>query len=394
MMEAEPLTGRTHQIRVHAADKGFPILGDTLYGGSPAGRVFLHAAELTFKHPATGEDMTFKAPANFEAEPRSRLRAALIDPEVASAYRLIHGASDGWAGWYVDRLGEYLLSQSEEPLKPSQQQELNRLLVASSALGAYHKLLTQQVRRTSSAQASPRPMLGEPAPESFNILENGMRFELSFQEGYSTGIFLDQRDNRRRLLTAHIAADFPLVHPSHDTRHPPPEILNTFAYTCGFSVCAAKAGARTTSLDLSKKHLECGKRNFALNDIDVAGHEFIYGDVFDWLRRWARKRRLFDAVLVDPPTFSQSKEYGAFRVEKDYGKLISAALPVLKPGGALFASTNAATWPPESFIASVEGAVRAAKRRIVRRHYAPQPPDFPVSKLEPAYLKTVWLRIE
>ena len=62
MVEAEPLTGRTHQIRVHAAERGFPILGDTLYGGTPAARVYLHAAELTLKHPASGEEMTFRAP--------------------------------------------------------------------------------------------------------------------------------------------------------------------------------------------------------------------------------------------------------------------------------------------------------------------------------------------
>ncbi len=62
MVEAEPFTGRTHQIRVHAAEKGFPILGDTLYGGTPARRVYLHAAELTLKHPALGQEMTFRAP--------------------------------------------------------------------------------------------------------------------------------------------------------------------------------------------------------------------------------------------------------------------------------------------------------------------------------------------
>src|SRR5712671_3849100 len=51
--QAEPVTGRTHQIRVHAADQGFPILGDTLYGGTPAARVGLHAEQLTFEHPVT-----------------------------------------------------------------------------------------------------------------------------------------------------------------------------------------------------------------------------------------------------------------------------------------------------------------------------------------------------
>jgi 23S rRNA (cytosine1962-C5)-methyltransferase len=192
-------------------------------------------------------------------------------------------------------------------------------------------------------------------------------------------------------LVSHIAADFPLFKSEIGNRKS--EILNCFAYTCGFSVCAAKAGARVTSLDLSKKYLEWGKRNFTLNGLDPAAHDFIFGDTFDWLRRLAKKGRMFDAVVLDPPTFSQSKEHGAFRAEKDYGKLVTAALPVLKPGGVLLASTNAADWPPENFLADVETSVRAAKRKIVKQHYIPQPPDFPVSREEPAYLKTAWFRV-
>ena len=67
-IEAEPLTGRTHQIRVHAADKGFPILGDRLYGGTSAARVFLHAAELSLQHPETNKPITFQALPDFEAD--------------------------------------------------------------------------------------------------------------------------------------------------------------------------------------------------------------------------------------------------------------------------------------------------------------------------------------
>jgi 23S rRNA (cytosine1962-C5)-methyltransferase len=386
-VEALPLTGRTHQIRVHAAESGFPILGDTLYGGAPAARVFLHAAEISFTHPATGKPVTFHAPANFDADPRLALRAALIDPQETDAFRVIHGASDGWPGWYVERLGKFLLSQSEQPLRAEQREELARLAKTFSVSGAYHKILSRQVRRTTAAEASPQPVLGEAAPERFVICENGVRFELGFNEGYSTGLFLDQRDNRRRFLTGHIAADFP--QPSTLNY----QLLNCFAYTCGFSVCAARAGAKTTSLDLSKKYLEWGRRNFALNGLDPAAHDFIYGDAFDWLRRLVKKGRAFDAVALDPPTFSQSKEHGVFRAEKDYGKLVAAALPLVKPGGVLFASTNATDWPPEKFLADVEAAVHAAKRKIVQRHYVPQPPDFPISRAEPAYLKTVWLRI-
>jgi 23S rRNA (cytosine1962-C5)-methyltransferase len=393
VVEAEPVTGRTHQIRVHAADGGFPILGDTLYGGTRMARVCLHATELAFRHPASGNELIFRAPLDFDAEPRLALRRAFIDFQETNACRLIHGASDGWPRWYVDRLGDFLLAQSNAPLSALQSKELARLLNVLPARGAYHKILKRPVQCTTIAEASPQTVSGEAAPEWFTICENGIQFELSFAEGYSVGLFLDQRDNRRRFLTGHAAAEFPL-YSKRETQNSKLRVLNTFAYTCGFSVCAARAGATTTSLDLSKKCLDWGKRNFTLNGLDPTNHDFIYGDVFDWLRRLAKKRRSFDVVVLDPPTFSQSKEHGVFRVEKDFGKLVAAAVPLIKPGGVLFASTNAAGWPPEKFLESVEDFIRAARRRILQQHYVPQPPDFPISRAEPAYLKTVWLRME
>jgi 23S rRNA (cytosine1962-C5)-methyltransferase len=389
MVDAEPLTGRTHQIRVHAAESGFPILGDTLYGGTASSRVYLHAAEIAFTHPATNKAVKFFAPVDFDVEPRFALRTAIITPVTTNAFRLINGASDHRPGWLVEKLGDCLLSQSASPLTDKQQEELSWFAGKFSSRGAYHKILSRQVRQSKVADASPQLVLGAAAPERFEILENGVRYEMSFREGYSVGLFLDQRDNRRRLLTGYIAGDFSLP----ELRNPKSEILNCFAYTCGFSVTAAKAGARTTSLDLSKKYLEWGKRNFGLNGLDPAAHDFIYGDTFDWLRRLAKKGRAFDTIVLDPPTFSQSKEHGTFRADKDYGKLVTAALSVLKPGGVLLASTNAADWPPEEFLAAVETAVHSAKRKILQRHYVPQPPDFPISRAEPAYLKTVWLRV-
>ena len=259
---------------------------------------------------------------------------------------------------------------------------------------AYHKIITRQGRRMMLVGASPQLVLGEAAPDRFAVRENGVEFELSFAEGYSVGLFLDQRDNRRRLLTGHVAAGFPLFDSKLQAQSSKPDALNTFAYTCGFSVCAALAGARTTSLDLSKKYLERGKRNFLLNRLNPANHDFICGDVFDWLRRLAKKGRSFDVVALDPPTFSRSKEHGVFRVEKDFGKLAAVAVSLVKPGGILFASTNAACWPQEEFLQSLEEPIRAGHRKILQQHYVPQPPDFPISRAEPAYLKTVWLRLE
>jgi 23S rRNA (cytosine1962-C5)-methyltransferase len=393
LIEAEPVTGRTHQIRVHAAESGFPILGDALYGGFDFPRVCLHAAEITFKHPLTGEEVTFRAAADFARDSREALRDGLIVADETNAFRLIHGASDGWPEWYVERLGDFLLSQGVSPLSAQQEARLDDLAKLVPVKGVYHKILSRHVRCVSATVASPQLVRGKAAPERFAIRENGLQFELSFNEGYSVGLFLDQRDNRRRLLTGHIAADFPLPNSKLETQNSKPEILNVFAYTCAFSVCAAKGGAKTTSLDLSKKYLEWGRRNFVLNGLDPGEHDFIYGDAFDWLRRLAKKGRAFDTIVLDPPTFSQSKERGVFRVEKNYGDLVSAALPLLKPEGVLLASANAANWPPEKFLADVSASTRAAKRKILRQYYAPQPPDFPVSRGEPAYLKTVWVQV-
>ena len=392
LVQAEPLTGRTHQIRVHAADSQIPILGDTRYGGTPARRVYLHAAELEFKHPASGEQLYFQAPADFSSDPRLNLRRALIRPHSTNAFRLVHGAADAWDKQYVDVLGPYLLAQSTRGIDPARREEFALLVQAGSARGTYEKRLVNSVQGAAPAEVSPRLVHGEPAPERFTIRENGVLFELSFAEGYSVGLFLDQRDNRRRLLTGHIAAGFPLFESGQGAGRK--EVLNAFAYTCGFSLCAAHSAARTTSLDLSRKYLDWGKANFRLNGIDPVDHDFIFGDVFDWLRRLRKKGRQFDVILLDPPTFSRSKEFRVFRADRDYGHLVSQALPLLKSRGVLFASCNSANWPAEAFLETIKASIDSAKRQIAQEHYFPQPPDFPISREEPAYLKTVWLRVD
>lgn len=386
---AEPLTGRTHQIRVHAADLKSPILGDALYGGGPGPRLFLHAMQLRLAHPETGQELVFEAPVDFAADPAWALRSALIDPAETDSFRVIHGAADKHPGWYVEKLGPHLLSSSEHALSSEQKGQLESLLRLTGAKGASHKVLTRHVRKSSPESVSPAHVLGEAPQEVFELRENGLRFEASMAEGYSFGLFLDQRDNRRRLAKGYVAAGLDFPEGSGGAR----QVLNTFAYTCGFSVAAAAGGMAATSLDLSRKYLDWGRRNLALNQLTDERHDFIFGDAFGWMRRLARKARSFDVVILDPPTFSQSKESGTFQAERDYGKLVGAALPLLKKGGVLLASSNAQTWSPEVFVDQVATSVTKAGREVLHSHYGPQPPDFPVMRDEPAYLKTLWLKV-
>ncbi len=389
LVEARPATGRTHQIRVHAAERGFPILGDVLYGGRSHSRVCLHAREISFRHPATGDTVRFEAPVDFETPAAECLRNLMFADANTTAFRMVHGASDGWPGIQVDRLGDWLLVQSESPLAATDIARLDAWRQRLGLRGLCHKTLTRRVQAQSSRDLCPRLLCGEAPDGPFLVRENGLQFELSFEEGYSHGLFLDQRDNRRRFARNHVAAGF-----DHLRAPKQSEVLNLFAYTCGFSVSAATTGARTTSIDLSKKYLDWGRRNFATNRLDASSHEFLAGDVFDWLGRFQRKGRRFDAIVLDPPTFSRSKQSGAFRAEADYSKLIAHAVAVLKSDGVLLACNNAAKVTPVDFIAATQAAVVQAGRHVKQQHYIPQPPDFPITRAEPAHLKTLWQRLD
>lgn len=61
LLQAQLSTGRTHQIRVHVSHLGFPILGDTLYGGGGSSRMWLHAHTLAFAHPVSGEAIALES---------------------------------------------------------------------------------------------------------------------------------------------------------------------------------------------------------------------------------------------------------------------------------------------------------------------------------------------
>jgi hypothetical protein len=152
LVEAEPVTGRTHQIRVHAAAEGFPILGDTIYGGTPAARVCLHAEQLTFEHPVTHGEMKICALADLRPTRDSCCALCLIQRHQRSAS--MHGAADGCAGWYVDRLGDFPLSQSEQYPDSVQDKLLAEWMNQFSLTGVYHKNISRSVRETNIAQAS------------------------------------------------------------------------------------------------------------------------------------------------------------------------------------------------------------------------------------------------
>jgi 23S rRNA (cytosine1962-C5)-methyltransferase len=287
-------------------------------------------------------------------------RRSTIRTNDTDALRLVDGAGDGIPGIIVEEFAGRMLVST--PGATNMPVWLPRWL-GSENRPVYQKMLDAREKQ------SPEWRCGGRADEPFEIRENGVRFEVSFAAGYSQGIFLDQRDNRaeaRRRMA------------------PGMKLLNTFAYTGGFSVCAAIAGAETTTLDLSQPSLDWARRNFTRNGLDPARHHFCKGDTFHWLARFARQKRRFDGIVLDPPTFSRDHRGRVFRVETDFGELAALAAGVLAPGGWLLCCTNFRKLAPMQF----ERQILAALPRPAAASHRPMPPDF----TDRPYLKSLWLQ--
>ena len=229
--------------------------------------------------------------------------------------------------------------------------------------------------RDRSAKSSPVRQWGEAVEAPFWIKENGAKFLVDFAAGYSVGIFLDQRENRRE---------------TERRSFPGATVLNAFAYTGGFSVMAARAGAVTTTLDLSGTYLDWAWKNFAENGLDPKEHHGCKGDAFEWLGAFARQGRKFDGVILDPPTFSRIKKGGAFRSDHDYARLACLAAKVVRRGGWMLCCCNTHRLSEKKFCGLVKRGVAETNRRMTNLQCKPMPPEFRGDD----YLKSLWFDVE
>ncbi len=162
--------------------------------------------------------------------------------------------------------------------------------------------------------------------ESHEMLahEGGLNFKVNLSDYLDTGLFLDHRITRG--MVKEEAKD--------------KKVLNLFCYTGSFSVYAAAGGAsQVTSVDLSKTYLAWAEENFRINDIDISKHEFVHADVLQYLD--TLKINTFDLVVIDPPTFSNSKRMKEFLdIQRDHVAMLNKVLLATKKGGVIYFSTN------------------------------------------------------
>jgi 23S rRNA (cytosine1962-C5)-methyltransferase len=158
------------------------------------------------------------------------------------------------------------------------------------------------------------------------VEEGGLKFIINLTDYLDTGLFLDHRITRQNVKEESTGK----------------KVLNLFAYTGSFSVYAAAGKAsEVTTVDLSNTYISWAKRNMHLNGFeDDEQYRYTQADVMSWLKNAASQQ--FDIVILDPPTFSNSKRMeGILDIQRDHVQLINDCLRVLKPGGKIWFSNNA-----------------------------------------------------
>jgi 23S rRNA (cytosine1962-C5)-methyltransferase len=246
-----------------------------------------------------------------------------------------------------------------------------------------HDQTSPFARRASSSgrsgASSRSSALGEAPPRDLVVREHGIQLYADLRGGQKTGLFLDQRENRRYVESISAGR----------------AVLNCFAYTGGFSLYALRGGARAVvSADIGKGLAEAAAANVALNGFDAARHDFATADCFELLGRYADEGRRFDLVILDPPSFAKSRQsrYAAIRA---YTRLNALALRCVASGGLLASASCTSQVGPEEFKQVLGAAAASAGRRLQIIHEAGQPLDHPVPAHFPEgrYLKFVVGRV-
>ena len=272
--------------------------------------------------------------------------------EGTDVHRLVN-AGDGW----LDRYGDWILWSGGQPPRVETLRKEAADRYGFAPRGYLARTLVKK-----AADQKPAELLAGEEPGAITVRENGLLYAVDPAGGYSSGLFPDQRVNRR--WVAQLGAK---------------RMLNLFAYTCSFTVCAASSGAETCSVDAARRVLGAGRHNLELNGIDPTdGHRFLADDVMKVVPRLAKRGEKFDLIVLDPPTFGRA-DGRVFRIEKDLAGLVRDGFGLLEGGGWLLVSCNYAEWDAKDLRALCEDALRGERFALQPGELPPEIPRAAVS---------------
>lgn len=312
----------------------------------------------------------------------AQLRATL--PGNTNGYRLVHGENDGLPGLVIDRYDSSLVmklySVAWIPYLKNLVSILREMLNPKRIILRLGRGVAKQPNFLYQLEDGAL-IYGDPPQDPVLFLENGITFEADLRGGQKTGFFLDQRDNRSKVEKISTGK----------------RVLNIFSYSGGFSVYAARGGAReVVSVDLSKPALEAARRNFAHNAQNAAvaacDHKTIAEDAFKLLRSFNDAGKVFDIVIIDPPSFAKNRQEidGAMAA---YQRLTRLGLAVTTADGVFVQASCSSRIDKETFFYSVRQAAQQGGRTLTEIERTGHALDHPIGFPEGEYLKCLFARV-
>lgn len=295
-----------------------------------------------------------------------------------TAFRVFNGEGDGLGGLTIDYFdGYYVLTWYSKGIY-----QFREFIIDSLKNLVEYKAIYQKKRFDESGKYIEEDdfVTGERGEFPIVVKENGVNIAIHLNDSAMVGVFLDQKDVRKKL---------------RDVYSKGKRVLNTFSYTGVFSVFAALGGAtKTTSVDLANRSKSKTIEQFNVNGIDEKSQDIIVEDVFKYFKYAVKKGLLFDVVILDPPSFARSKKF-VFSAEKDYKNLLIEAISITEENGIIIASTNASSFGMDKFKGFIDTAFKESNKHYKLMEEFSLPEDFRTNKHYPEsdYLKVVFIKV-
>ena len=321
--------------------------------------------------PATVNQLFFEEKLRAANQRRAPLRDSA---KKTDGYRLLHGENDGMPGIIIDRYAETTVIKLYTPAWFPHLRDVVAALEKISPTERIVLRLSDRVKENKYELHDGMILIGEALNAPIIFHENGLKFQVDPLRGQKTGFFLDQRENRERV----------------ENLAQGKSVLNVFSYTGGFSIYAARGGAKeVVSLDASKPAIKAARKNFSLNFKETHIHEGIVGDAFKVMTQMKKDNRLFKMVIIDPPSFAhkESQRDGAI---KAYKKLTRLGLGILSPNGILVQASCSSRVESDLFFNTVNIAARNAGRSLKEIERSSHALDHPIGFAEGEYLKCLF----
>jgi 23S rRNA (cytosine1962-C5)-methyltransferase len=274
--------------------------------------------------------------------------------------RLVFGEADGLPQLIIDKFNDYFVLQTLalgiDCWKPALVNALQQLF---NPKGIYER--NDVPVRELEGLPQQKGFLSDAFETRIIIQENGLHFHVDLAQGQKTGYFLDQQDNRKAIRSIVKDAD----------------VLGAFTYTGTFEIHAAHYGARSVlGLDISAQAVAQANENARLNGLQDRCR-FQEANAFDVLKQWAKEKKQYDVVMLDPPAFTKSRAT-LQKAITGYKEINLRGMKLVKPGGFLVTSSCTNLVPPDLFIEIINMAAKDARRSIRQVCFQTQSPDHPI----------------